>query len=121
MQGFMIEFSPPSDPLELLKACLDLATAILFVVVLIVIIIAAKKYPLFERKDTLYPLIIFAILGIISTAMDAYDEWFWFTPKEFYDFIWKPTRLILFIVAIFILVFAFQRFYKVSERLFGED
>ncbi len=121
LQNLIIEFHPPSDPLELLKAFLDLGTAVCFIIVLGVIIVSARKYPLLQRKDLFIPLITFAMLGVISTAMDAYDEWFWFTPGEFYDFVWKPIRLGLLIIAVIILLITFQRFYMISERLFGED
>ncbi len=121
MQGVTVEFRPPTDPLQILKAFLDVGTAVMFVILLLVIIHAARRYPVLERRSTFYPLILFAILGMISTAMDAYDEWFWFTPSSFYNEVWKPLRLGLFLIAIFILVFAFERFYRFSERLFGED
>lgn len=121
MQDVVLDFVPPDEPLEILKAFLDLSTAIAFVVVLIVILMAKNRYPMMERRRTFWPLIIFAVFGIVSTAMDAFDEWFWFTPKAFYDFVWKPTRLLLFVVGILILVFAFSQFYSFSERLFGEE
>jgi len=115
-----LDFVPPTEPLEILKAFLDISTAVAFGIVLIVILIAKNRYPMMERRRTFWPLVIFAIFGIISTGMDAFDEFFWFTPKAFYDFIWKPTRLFLFLIGIFILVFAFIQFYGFSERLFGE-
>lgn len=121
MQDIVLDFVPPDEPLEILKAFLDLSTVIAFVIVLIVILIAKNRYPMIERKRTFWPLIIFAVFGIISTGMDAFDEWFWFSPKAFYDFVWKPTRLLLFLVGIFILVFAFLQFYNFSQRLFGEE
>ncbi|MDF1539217.1 MAG: hypothetical protein P1Q69_09990 [Candidatus Thorarchaeota archaeon] len=121
MQDVVLEFVPPDEPLEIIKAFLDLSTVIAFVIVLIVILIAKNRYPMMERRRTFWPLIIFAIFGIISMGMDAFDEWFWFTPKAFYDFVWKPTRLLLFLAGIFILVFAFLQFYNFSERLFGEE
>ncbi len=120
MQDVSLDFVPPTEPLEILKAFLDISTAVAFGIVLIVILIAKNRYPMMERRRTFWPLVIFAIFGIISTGMDAFDEFFWFTPKAFYDFIWKPTRLFLFLIGIFILVFAFIQFYGFSERLFGE-
>ena len=121
MQDVSIDFHPPEDPLEIIKAFLDLSTVIAFIIVLGVIIYAARRYPMIERKRTFWPLILFAILGTISMAMDAFDEWFWFSPKAFYDFVWKPTRLLMFLGAIFILIIAFRQFYSFSERLFGDD
>lgn len=121
MQEVTLDFVPPDEPLEILKAFLDLSTVVAFVIVLIVILIAKNRYPMMERKRTFWPLVIFSIFGIISMGMDAFDEWFWFSPKAFYDFIWKPTRLLLFLIGIFILVFAFLQFYNFSERLFGEE
>ena len=121
MQELQIDFHPPTNPLELIKALLDLSTVAAFIVVLVIILYAKNRYPMIERKRTFWPLVGFAILGIVSSAMDAFDEWFWFTPKEFYDFIWKPTRLLLLLVGIFILVIAFRQFYSFSKRLFGEE
>jgi hypothetical protein len=121
MQDLIVEFHPPTDILQVIKAFLDLFTFIAFIGVLIVIIYASKRYPMFERKRTFWPLVIFAVLGIISTGMDAIDEWFWFTPQEFYNYIWKPARLIMFLVGIFILVISFWQFYSFSERLFGDN
>ncbi|MFW9848756.1 MAG: hypothetical protein ACFFF4_06430 [Candidatus Thorarchaeota archaeon] len=120
MQDVSLDFVPPTEPLEILKAFLDVSTVVAFGIVLIVILIAKNRYPMMERRRTFWPLVIFAIFGIISTGMDAFDEFFWFTPKAFYDFIWKPTRLFIFLIGIFILVFAFIQFYGFSERLFGE-
>lgn len=120
MQDVTLDFVPPTEPLEIIKAFLDVSTVVAFVIVLVVIIIARKRYPMMERRRTFLPLILFAILGIISMGMDAFDEFFWFSPKAFYDYIWKPTRLFLFLIGIFILVFAFTQFYGFSERLFGE-
>ncbi len=121
MRGVTVDFSPPTQPLQVLKAFLDLATALLFVVLLVAVVVAARKYPVLERRTTFYLLIVFALLGIVSTTMDAYDEWFWFIPGSFYNEVWKPTRLGLFLVAIFALVLSFHWFYKFSERLFGEE
>lgn len=121
MQDVVLDFVPPDEPLEILKAFLDLSTVAAFIIVLIVILIAKNRYPMMERRRTFWPLIVFAIFGIISMGMDAFDEWFWFSPKAFYDFVWKPTRLILFLIGIFILVIAFLQFYNFSERLFGEE
>ena len=121
MQEVGFEFPPPTDPLTIIKALLDVATVAAFVLVLVMIIYAKNRYPMMERKKTFWPLIISAVLGTISMAMDAIDEWVWFTPKAFYDVIWKPTRLLLFLVSIFILIIAFRKFYDFSHRLFGEE
>jgi hypothetical protein len=121
MQGVSIDFHPPDGLLELIKAFLDFFTVIAFMLLLAVIIYAARRYPMIERRRTFYPLLIFAVFGIVSSAMDAFDEWFWFTPGEFYDYIWKPTRLWLFLIGIFLLVIAFSQFYDFSRRLFGEE
>ncbi len=121
MQGIEFSFHPPTTPLELVKAFLDIGAAIAFVIVLVAIILAKNHYPVIERKNTFWPLLVFAILGIVSTTMDAIDEWIWFSPKSFYDFIWKPTRLLLLLVGLFILIFAFRQFYDFSHRLFGEE
>ncbi|TXT56525.1 MAG: membrane protein of unknown function [Candidatus Thorarchaeota archaeon] len=121
MQNIQIEFHPPTDILGLAKAILDLGTVFAFFIVLLVILQARKRYPMIERDITFLPLIGFSIFGIISTAMDAFDEWFWFTPKEFYDFVWKPTRLSLLLIGIFMLIFAFRQFYAFSKRLLGEE
>lgn len=121
MQGVTFEFHPPSGILEIVKAFLDLFTVFAFMLLLVVIIYAARRYPMIERKRTFYPLLVSSVFGIISSAMDAFDEWFWFTPGEFYDYIWKPTRLWLFLISIFLLVIAFGQFYDFSRRLFGEE
>ncbi|MHA2426313.1 MAG: hypothetical protein ACXAEF_16105 [Candidatus Thorarchaeota archaeon] len=120
MQDVTLDFVPPDEPLEILKALLDISTVAAFVIVLVVIIIAKNRYPMMERRRTIWPLILFALFGVVSMGMDAFDEFFWFSPKAFYDFIWKPFRLFLFLIGIFILVFAFIQFYGFSERLFGE-
>ncbi|MHA1771496.1 MAG: hypothetical protein ACTSYL_03560 [Candidatus Thorarchaeota archaeon] len=114
-------FHPPSTPLELFKAFLDTGAAIAFILVLVSIYYAKNRYPVIERKRTFYSLMLFAILGLVSTIMDAIDEWIWFSPKAFYDLIWKPTRLFLLLGGIFVLIFAFHQFYDFSHRLFGED
>ena len=121
MQDVQLDFVPPTDPLEIIKAFFDVSTVVAFVIVLAVILIAKNRYPMMERRRTFWPLIIFAVLGTISMGMDAFDEFFWFSPKAFYDFVWKPTRLLIFLLGIFILVFAFVQFYGFSERLFGEE
>jgi len=121
MQGVTWEYHPPSGVLELVKAFLDLLTVVGFVLLLVVVIYAARRYPMIERKRTFYPLLISAVFGIISSAMDAFDEWFWFTPGEFYDYVWKPIRLWLFLIGIFLLIVAFSQFYDFSRRLFGEE
>lgn len=121
MQDLLIEFHPPDEPLTWIKAILDVTTVIAFVIVLVVILYAKNRYPMIERRKTFWPLIVFAIFGIVSMAMDAIDEFFWFTPKAFYDYIWKPTRLGLFLIGIFILIIAFYQFYNFSQRLFGEE
>ncbi|MHA1248306.1 MAG: hypothetical protein ACTSPE_13340 [Candidatus Thorarchaeota archaeon] len=117
----IVEFRPPTDPLEIVKAFLDVGTAVVFGLLVIVVLLSARRYPVLKRRDIFYSLLLFAVLGTISTAMDALDEWFWFVPSSFYNEVWKPLRLSLFLIAIFILVFAFERFYRFSERLFGED
>ena len=121
MQELQIDFHPPDDILSLAKAFLDAGAAVVFVIVLLVVIYARKRYPVMERNRTFLPLLLFAVFGVISTIMDAIDEWYWFTPSAFYDTIWKPTRLLLFLIGIFILVIAFHQFYGFSERLFGEE
>ena len=121
MQDVIVEFHPPTDPLTITKALLDVATVAAFILVLVMVIYAKNRYPMMERKKTFWPLLVSAIFGTISMAMDAIDEWVWFTPKAFYDVIWKPTRLLLFLVSIFILIIAFRQFYDFSHRLFGED
>jgi hypothetical protein len=115
-----ITWHPPEEPLVIIKAFLDVFTVISFIILLI-IVLYSRKYPIMERKSTLRPMIGFSVLGIISTTMDAIDEFFWFTPKEFYDVLWKPTRLLLFLVAIILLIVTFYYFYRFSDRLFGED
>ncbi|MBD3405981.1 MAG: hypothetical protein GF411_07645 [Candidatus Lokiarchaeota archaeon] len=121
MQDILIEFHPPDDILSITKAFLDLGAVIAFVVVLLVILQARRRYPMIDRNITFLPLIGFSIFGIVSTSMDAFDEWFWFTPKAFYDFIWKPTRLSLLLIGIFMLIFAFRQFYAFSKRLMGTE
>ncbi len=121
LQDVTIDFHPPTEPLEILKAILDITTFVAFIILLVIIVYAAREYPIIERKRTFWPLVVFAIFGMISTAMDAFDEWYWFSPGEFYNFIWKPIRLTLLLVGIFILVIAFSQFYDFSKRLFGED
>jgi archaellum biogenesis protein FlaJ (TadC family) len=113
-------FHPPETLLQLIKALLDSLTVFAFLILLLVIIYAKNRYPVIERRKTFVPLISFAILGTISTFMDAVDEWIWFSPKEFYDQLWKPTRLFLFLGAIFLLIYAFYQFYLFSERIFAE-
>ncbi|MFW9994418.1 MAG: hypothetical protein ACFFD4_20410 [Candidatus Odinarchaeota archaeon] len=120
MAAIELLFRPPEEILEIIKAVLDILTAIAFIGLLAVVIYAKKKYPLVEKRGFL-PLVGFTMMGIISTTMDAIDEFIWFVPGEFYDQIWKPTRLFLLLIAIFLLVITFYHFYKFSERLFGEE
>ncbi len=121
MQDLQIDFHPPDDILGYTKAFLDAGAAVMFFIVLIVIIYARNRYPVMERNRTFLPLVLFAVMGFISTVMDAYDEWFWFSPSAFYNTIWKPIRLSLFLIGIFILIIAFYQFYEFSQRLFGEE
>ncbi|NHJ01326.1 MAG: hypothetical protein EAX86_04245 [Candidatus Heimdallarchaeota archaeon] len=116
-----ITYHPPNEPLTIIKALLDVMTVFAFIALLYLVILAAKKYPVIERKKTFRPLMGFSLLGIISMAMDAFDEFFWFSPKEFYDVLWKPSRLFLFLGAIFLLIISFYHFYQFSDRLFGDE
>ncbi|MFX0151346.1 MAG: hypothetical protein ACFFAJ_11230 [Candidatus Hodarchaeota archaeon] len=116
-----IDWHPPGDLLEIIKAFLDVLTVFAFIGLLIIIIYSKNKYPIIERRRTLWPMIGFTVLGVISMTMDAIDEFFWFSPKEFYDVLWKPFRLLLFMIAIFLLIITFYYFYKFSDRLFGEE
>lgn len=115
-----IDLHIPETELALLKAILDSLTVFAFILLIIVVFYAKNRYPVFKRETVFVPLISFSLLGLISSFMDAIDEWFWFSPKEFYDLVWKPTRLFLFLIAIFLLVFTFERFYKFSKRIIGE-
>lgn len=115
-----IDLHIPTSELDLIKAILDSLTVFAFVLLIIVIFYAKSRYPVINRNSVFFPLISFNILGLISSFMDALDEWFWFFPQEFYNDIWKPTRLLLFLFAIIFLVFAFIAFYAFSERLIGE-
>ncbi|MFX0182652.1 MAG: hypothetical protein ACFE95_06165 [Candidatus Hodarchaeota archaeon] len=116
-----MDWHPPDELLEIIKAYLDVFTVFAFIGLLIIIIYSKNKYPIIERRRTLWPMIGFTLLGIISVTMDAIDEFFWFSPKEFYDVLWKPFRLSLFMIAIFLLIITFYYFYKFSDRLFGEE
>ncbi|MFX0151903.1 MAG: hypothetical protein ACFFAJ_14030 [Candidatus Hodarchaeota archaeon] len=116
-----IDWHPPNDLLEIIKAFLDVLTVFAFIGLLIIIIYSKNKYPIIERRRTLWPMIGFTVFGVISMTMDAIDEFFWFYPKEFYDVLWKPFRLSLFMIAIFLLIITFYYFYKFSDRLFGEE
>ncbi|MHA2296064.1 MAG: hypothetical protein ACXAEU_03740 [Candidatus Hodarchaeales archaeon] len=120
MVDIEIAYHPPEEILEIIKAMLDVLTVVAFIGLLVVVIIARKRYPVFEKRGFM-AMVGFAGMGIISTFMDAFDEFFWFTPKAFYDQIWKPTRLFLLLIGIFLLVITFYQFYKFSERLFGEE
>lgn len=115
-----ITWHPPDNPLEIIKAFLDIITVFAFIALFIIIIYSKNKYPIIERRRILWPMIGFSVFGTISMAMDALDEFFWFSPKEFYDVIWKPTRLFLFLAGIILLIITFYYFYRFSERLFGE-
>lgn len=112
---------PPEGLLQVIKATFDVLTVVAFIGLAIVIYHAKNKYPVMERGKTFYPLIGFSLLGICSMFMDAVDEFFWFSPKEFYDVLWKPTRLLMFLMAIVLLVFSFYQFYKFSDRIFGGE
>ncbi|MHA1167839.1 MAG: hypothetical protein ACTSP4_06710 [Candidatus Hodarchaeales archaeon] len=120
--GFKVitDFFIPDNPLTLIKAFLDVLTAVGFLALLIVVFLAKARYPVIERKGFI-PLVGFAFMGLISTAMDAFDEFYWFDSKAFYDQIWKPARLYIFIIAIFLLLLTFYQFYQFSDRLFGEE
>ena len=112
---------PPDNLLEIIKAFLDVITVFAFVALLLIVIYSKNKYPVIERKRIIMPMLGFSILGIISMAMDAIDEFYWFSPSEFYDVLWKPTRLVLFLIGILLLIITFRNFYQFSERLFGEQ
>jgi len=111
---------PPENLLEIIKALLDVFTVFAFIGLLLIVIYSKNKYPVIERNRIYWPWLGFCVLGIISMAMDALDEFYWFSPKEFYDVIWKPTRLFLFLAGIILLIITFYYFYRFSERLFGE-
>ena len=116
-----IIWHPPEEPLTIIKALLDIATVFAFLILLFLVIYAARKYPVIERRKTFWPLIGFCIMGIISMTMDAIDEFYWFVPKAFYDVLWKPSRLFLFLGAIFLLIISFYQFYQFSDRIFGDE
>ena len=83
VQEYLVRPHPPATALELGKALLDSAAAIVFVTLLVAIVYAAKKYSVLRRNDLYYLLILFALLSFISTAMDAFDKWFWFSVEGF--------------------------------------
>ena len=112
---------PPENLLEIIKAFLDVITVFAFIVLLLIVIYSKNKYPIIERNRIYWPMLGFSILGIISMAMDAIDEFYWFSPKEFYDVLWKPFRLFVFLIAIVLLIITFRNFYQFSERLFGDQ
>ncbi|MHA1228755.1 MAG: hypothetical protein ACTSR2_15115 [Candidatus Hodarchaeales archaeon] len=116
-----ITWHPPDEILEIVKALLDVLTVVAFLILLVIIYYSKNKYPVIERRNIMMPLFGFGLLGFISMTMDALDEFYWFSPQEFYNNIWKPTRLFLFIVAIVLLLISFYYFYQFSDRLFGED
>ncbi|MHA2075501.1 MAG: hypothetical protein ACW97X_12850 [Candidatus Hodarchaeales archaeon] len=116
-----ITWHPPENLLEIIKAFLDVITVFAFIGLLLIVIYSRNKYPIIERNRIFWPMLGFSVLGIISMAMDAIDEFYWFSPKEFYDVIWKPFRLLLFLIAIILLIITFRNFYQFSERLFGEQ
>ena len=110
----------PEGVLQIIKAIFDTLNVLAFVFVFVIIFYARTNLPIFKRKSIFYPLLGFAILGIISTTMDMLDEFFWFSPKSFYNSFWKPTRLVLIIIALFLLVMAFAEFYRFNKRLLGK-
>ena len=116
-----VTWHPPENLLEIIKAFFDILTVFAFVGLLLIVLYSKNKYPIIERRHILWPMIGFSILGIISMAMDAFDEFYWFNPKELYDFIWKPFRLLMFLIGIILLIITFNYFYQFSERLFGEE
>ncbi|MFX0085219.1 MAG: hypothetical protein ACFFAU_06065 [Candidatus Hodarchaeota archaeon] len=116
-----ITWHPPDNLLTIIKALLDVLTVFAFIALLLIVLYSKNKYPVIERSRILWPLIGFSILGIISMAMDAFDEFYWFSPKVFYDMIWKPFRLSIFLIGIILLIITFSYFYQFSERLFGEE
>jgi multisubunit Na+/H+ antiporter MnhB subunit len=116
-----VTWHPPENILEIIKAFFDILTVFAFVGLLLIILYSKNKYPIIERRHILWPMIGFSILGIISMAMDALDEFYWFSPKEFYDVLWKPFRLLIFLIGIILLIVTFNYFYQFSERLFGEE
>ena len=119
MMDIDVTFHPPETILEIVKAGFDCLTVVAFIALFFVVFYAKSRYPVIGRQGFL-PLLAFVMVGIISTAMDAFDEFFWFE-KTFYDTIWKPTRLLLMTLALILLIFSFYRFYQFSDRLFGDD
>ncbi|UJG40579.1 MAG: hypothetical protein K9W45_12185 [Candidatus Heimdallarchaeum aukensis] len=111
----------PDNILAILKAIFDVLLFVTFIFLVVIIFILRKRFPLFEKKKIFYPLLSFGILGTLSSLMNAYDEFFWFNPKSFYDQIWKPTKLGLMVIAIILLVVMFFQFYQLSKRLLGEE
>lgn len=116
-----IDPHPPSETLEIIKAVFDVLTVIAFIILLIVVIYSRKRFIMFEKKRIFVPLLIFSILGVISTAMDAFDEFFWFSPKEFYDLFWKPSRLGMLLLGSLLLLYTFYQFFRFEKRLLGEE
>jgi len=112
-----IKLHLPDTLLKWFKASLDVTSAIGFIVLLLVILYARDRYAVFKRSNIFHPLLAFSVLGTISMAMDAMDEFFWFVPSAFYNEIWKPLRLILFIFAVILLLYSFTNFYHFSRRI----
>ena len=112
----------PDTGLEWFQFFLDVGIIIPFLLILFAIIYARKRFPLFEKKQVLFPFLGFAALGLVSSFMDAFDEIFWFTePELFYRHVWKPIRLGLIIAAIGLLLFTFYQFYKYAFRFIEKE
>ncbi len=118
----MVSFSFvfPDEPLKLIKSLLDVLLVFSFVLLLIVAIYAKNNFPLFKKKIIFHPLLSAAVLGLLSSIMDAIDEFVWFNPKQFYDEIWKPVKMTLIAVSVFLMAFMFIQVLKYSKRLLGE-
>lgn len=118
----MVTVTPhlPSDILEIMKSIFDVLIFVTFILLLVIIFITRKRFPLFEKRRIFLPLLGFGSLGLISALMNAYDEFFWFSPKIFYDQVWKPIKLGLMVFAVILLVLMFFQFYRLSKRLLGD-
>lgn len=119
----MIDFTIniPDDPLKLSKSILDVLTFLAFVGLLLVLIISRNKFPLLNTSKVTVPIGGGTLLGIISTFMDAVDEFVWFSPQAFYNDIWKPTRLGLLLIATLLFILGLYNFYNFTHRLFGNE
>ncbi len=95
---------------------LETSTLIAYLLFLVfLLVIMRKKYPLLKAKSITW-IIVAAIIGVIASGMNVFDEFAWFT--QFGYSMWKIIKSALFALSLVFMTYGFYLFQKLIKRLF---